>query len=86
MSGPTVSQALRDRFESIRQTEIGRLDKKLRGLSDVDRRSLEAITTHIVRAIVSIPERALAEDAPRPALEALVQLFALDTEPPAARP
>lgn len=86
MSGPTVSQALRDRFESIRQMEIGRLNKKLRGLSDVDRRSLEAITTDIVRAIVSIPERALAEDAPQPALEALVQLFALDTGPPAACP
>jgi glutamyl-tRNA reductase len=86
MSGPTVSQALRDRFESIRQMEITRLNKKLRRLSDADRRSLEAITTEVVRAIISVPERALADDTPQPALEALVRLFALDAELPAAGP
>jgi glutamyl-tRNA reductase len=86
MSGPIVGQALRDRFESIRQMEIARLDKKLRGFSDVDRRSLEAITSEIVRAIVSGPERALAADAEAPTLEALVRLFALDIAPPAPRP
>src|SRR5204863_5493758 len=75
MSGHTVSQALRDRFEAIRQMEIERLNKKLRGLSDMDRRSLEAITSEIVRAIVSAPERALAVDAPKPALDAAVHLF-----------
>jgi glutamyl-tRNA reductase len=84
MSGPTVSQALRDRFESIRQMEIGRLNKKLRGLSDGDRRSLEAITTEIVHAIASLPDRLLTDDAPQPALEALVHLFALDFDAPAA--
>jgi glutamyl-tRNA reductase len=78
MSGPTVSQALHERFEAIRQREIERLNKKLRGLSDDDRRSLEAITCEIVRAIASVPARALADDAPEPALEALVHLFALD--------
>ena len=82
MSGSTVSQALRDRFESIRQTEIERLNKKLRGLSDVDRRSLEAITSEIVLAIASVPEQALTDDAPRTALEALVRLFALDVDSP----
>ena len=84
MSGTTVSQALRDRFESIRQTEIGRLNKKLRGLSDVDRLSLEAITTEIVLAIASVPERALTDDAPQPALEALIRLFALEIDARAA--
>jgi hypothetical protein len=84
MSGMTVSQALRDRFESIRQTEIGRLDKKLRGLSDVDRLSLEAITTEIVLAIASVPERALTDDVPQPALEALIRLFALEIDARAA--
>lgn len=82
MSGSTVSQALRDRFESIRQTEIERLNKKLRGLSDVDRRSLEAITCEIVLAIASVPERALTDEAPHTALEALVHLFALDVDAP----
>jgi glutamyl-tRNA reductase len=82
MSGSTVSQALRDRFESIRQTEIERLNKKLRGLSDMDRRSLEAITSEIVLAIASVPERALTDQAPHTALEALVRLFALDVDSP----
>jgi glutamyl-tRNA reductase len=78
MSGSTVSQALRHRFETIRQTEIERLNKKLRGLSDVDRRHLEAITSEIVLAIASVPERVLTNDVPQPALEALVRVFALD--------
>ena len=79
MSGSKVTNALRDRFETIRQHEIKRLDKKLRGLSADDRRSLEAITAEIVHAIVNVPARALADDAPEPALEALVHLFALDS-------
>ena len=78
MSGSIVSQALRHRFETIRQNEIERLNKKLRGLSDIDRGHLEAITSEIVLAIASVPERALTDDAPQPALEALVHLFALD--------
>jgi len=79
MSGSVVASALRDRFETIRQHEIKRLDKKLRGLSDDDRQSLEAITAEIVHAIVSVPARALADHAPEPALEALVRIFALDS-------
>jgi len=81
MNGLTVSQALRHRFDSIRQTEIERLSKKLRGLSAADRQSLESITADIIRAIASVPERALAEHAPQPALDALVRLFALDAGP-----
>jgi glutamyl-tRNA reductase len=78
MCGSVVTDALRNRFETIRQHEIKRLDKKLRGLSDVDRQSLEAITAEIVHAIVSVPARALAADPPEPTLEALVRLFGLD--------
>jgi hypothetical protein len=74
----TVSQALRKRFERIRRAEIERLNRKLRGLSDANRRSLETITREIVQAICRVPERALAEDANEPALEALVRLFAVD--------
>ena len=78
MSGSTVSRALRKRFDSIRQAEIARLDKKLRGLTDDERRSVEAITAEIVEAIACVPERALAAESPQPALAALVHLFALE--------
>ena len=80
MSGSTVSQALRDRFESIRRREIDRLHKKLRGLSDAERQSLDAITAHVVAALASLPERMLADEGETPALEALVRVFALDGE------
>lgn len=78
MSGGVVSQALRDRFESIRQSEVERLEKKLRGLSDDDRRVVESVTAEVVRAIAGIPARVLAEEIPAPSLEAVVRLFALE--------
>lgn len=78
MSGGVVSQALRDRFESIRQSEVERLEKKLRGLSDADRRVVESVTAEVVRAIAGIPAQMLAEEVPEPALEAVVRLFALE--------
>ena len=77
MSGPIVSQALRERFEAIRRAEIERLTKKLRGLTDDERRSIEAITVDVIHAIASLPERVLVGDASRPAAEALVRLFSL---------
>lgn len=78
MSGRTVSRALRQRFEAIRRSELARLDKKLRSLTDDDRRSVEAITADIIHAIACVPDLALASDVPPPSLEALVRLFALD--------
>lgn len=78
MSGPTVSRALRTRFDRIRRAELERLDKKLRGLTDADRRSVEAITADIIQAIARVPERALAADTPPVALDAVVRLFDLD--------
>jgi glutamyl-tRNA reductase len=77
MSGPTVSLAMRERFESIRRAELDRLSrKKLRGLTDDQRQSVEAITTAITRAIVRLAEHGLSE-APQPAVDAVAQLFAL---------
>ncbi len=78
MSGGTVGQALRDRFERIRQAEVERLEKKLRGLSDDQRQIVEAITADVVQAIVGAPVRALTQEAHRPSLDAVVRLFALD--------
>ena len=78
MSGGIVGQALQDRFESIRQAEVDRLEKKLRGLSEDARRIVEAITADVVRAIARVPARALSDEVPVPALEAVVRLFALE--------
>ena len=77
MSGGVVSRALRDRFERIRQSEVERLEKKLRGLSDDERQVVESVTAEVVQAIAGVPARAL-EEVPEPALEAVVRLFALE--------
>jgi glutamyl-tRNA reductase len=81
MSGTTVGRALKDRFDAIRLTEIERLEKKLRGLSDDERRSAEAIIRDVVHAIARVPEEALTDDTPAHALQALVQLFDLYSDP-----
>jgi hypothetical protein len=81
MSGTTVSGALRRRFDTIRRSEVERLDKKLRGLTDADRRSAEAIIADIVIAIASVPERTLSDATPAPTLQALVRLFDLTSDP-----
>lgn len=80
MSGTSVRRALRNRFDSIRQTEIERLNKKLRGLSDAERRAAEAIIHQVVHAIASVPEQALSDDTPAPALRAVVDLFDLHSD------
>jgi glutamyl-tRNA reductase len=77
MSGSCASRALRDRFETIRRAEIERLTKKLRGLSDDERRSVEAITEDVIHALVRVPERVLAAESSEPAARALVRLFGL---------
>jgi glutamyl-tRNA reductase len=74
-----VSRALRARFETIRQSELARLEKKLRGLTEHQRASVEAITAEVIQAITRVPERAIDDNTPTPALEALVQLFALES-------
>lgn len=75
-----VGRALRARFETIRQSELVRLDKKLRGLTDDERRSVEAITAEVIHAIACVPERAIDDDTPPRALEALIELFGLRAE------
>jgi glutamyl-tRNA reductase len=77
MSGSCASRALRERFETIRRAEIERLTKKLRGLSDDERRSVEAITVDVIHALVRVPERVLAAESSEPAARALVRLFGL---------
>ena len=78
MSGSTASQALHDRFDAIRRTELERLKRKLGGLTEADRQSIHQITTDVVDALARGPERALAHDPPSMAIEAVVRLFALD--------
>jgi glutamyl-tRNA reductase len=80
MSGLTVGRALRKHFDAVRRAEIARLDKKLRGLSDDERRSVEAITADVIEAIACVPARALAADSQQPALAAIVRLFALEQD------
>ena len=77
MSGPTVKRVLRNHFETIRRAELDRLERKIRGLSDDQRRSVDAITVEIIHAIVRVPESNLTDDVPQAAVDALVQLFAL---------
>jgi len=81
MSGTTVGRALRNRFQSIRRSELERLDKKLRGFTDAERRSAETIIADVVDAIASVPERSLSDRAPAHSLEALVHLFDLRSDP-----
>jgi glutamyl-tRNA reductase len=80
MSGIVVGRALRNRFESIRQNELERLAKKMRGLPDDQRQSVEDITVDVVQAFARGAERALATDTPASTLDALVRLFALESE------
>jgi hypothetical protein len=77
MSGPSVSLAMRDRFEEIRRAELERLSrKKLRGLTAAQRASVDAITADVTRAILTMAERGLST-ASQPAVEAVARLFEL---------
>lgn len=78
MSGATARKALRRRFDAIRRAELERLQKKLRGLSEADRRSAEAIIADVVQAIARVPDQAPSDDVP--ALLALVHLFDLEAD------
>lgn len=78
MSGATASRALHERFETIRRAELERLKKKLGGLTEEDRRSVDQITADIVHALARGPRQALDGDAPSATIEAVVRLFALD--------
>jgi len=77
MSGTGVSRALRDRFEVIRRSEIERLQKKMRSLTDDERRLIDAVTADVVHAIARVPERTVKGDAPQTAIDAVFKLFQL---------
>ena len=48
-----VSQALRDKFESVARAELQRMKKKTAALSDTERAQLEAISVHVVQALAA---------------------------------
>ena len=48
-----VSQALRDRFESVARAELQRMKKKTAALSEAERAQLEAISVHVVQALAA---------------------------------
>jgi glutamyl-tRNA reductase len=77
MSSGMVGEALRARFDAVRRSELDRLSRKLSGLSDTDRESVEAIVAHVVDALVRVPSQGLADAPPPEALRAIVHLFDL---------
>ena len=78
MSGATASQALHDRFETIRRAELERLKRKLGGLTEADRQFVHQITANVIHALARGPEQALVENAPPSTIEAVIHLFALN--------
>jgi glutamyl-tRNA reductase len=77
MSSGMVREALRERFDAVRRSEIDRLRRKLVGLSDTERESVESIVAHVVDALARVPAQSLVEAAPPEALRAIVHLFEL---------
>jgi glutamyl-tRNA reductase len=89
--GLTASPAitsLRARAETIRQSELARLDGQWEGLSEADRERIEALTKGIVNKLLHEPTvrvRAAAEDGDGDALrhlESLRHLFGLEAPQP----
>jgi len=84
LSAAPAITSLRERAESIRQGELARLDGQWEGLSDADRRRVEALTKGIVNKLLHEPTvrvRAAAEDGDGDALrhlESLRHLFGLE--------
>ena len=56
-----VSQALRDRFESVARNELQRLKKKTSALSETERAELETISVHVARALAAQFEQGIDE-------------------------
>ena len=76
-----VITALRERFEDIRQTELVRLKRKLRGLSDAELEEIDAATRSIVNKICHHPMTRIKDYAASPdppvKLEAVCELFGI---------
>jgi glutamyl-tRNA reductase len=81
---PTIV-ALRQRFESIRKSELERLDPKLAGLSPEARERVDEVTRLILEKLLLHPTEQLknADDAQTVTqyAEALTRLFALENDP-----
>ena len=75
MSGERAAQALGDRFEAIRRSELARLRKKLSALSAEERAQVDAITAQVVQALAAAPQRALACDESPLLVRTVVDLF-----------
>jgi glutamyl-tRNA reductase len=83
---PTVV-ALRDRFETIRQSELARLEPKLAGLPPEARARVDEITQLLVQKLLLTPTeqlKAVRDDSLISSYsDALNRLFALEADPPA---
>jgi glutamyl-tRNA reductase len=75
-------EALHERGEEVRAAEIRRLASRLAGLSETDRRAVDAATRRIVRRLLHDPVTRLKDLAGRglddPHAQALAELFGLD--------
>jgi hypothetical protein len=78
MSGATATDLLRNRFDEIREAELSRLSKKLRGLAPDHRLDVEAIAADVIRAIALVPERAIQTGVAQEDVDALARLFSLE--------
>ena len=77
---PTIS-ALKDRAEAIRQEEVSKTLGRLRGMSDDERRRIDAMTRAIVKKILHNPLVYLKEDGNTNGYaQAVQELFALRVE------
>lgn len=70
-----AARALRERFESIRQTELVRLRKKVSTLNDDEQAEVDAITLDIVQAIAAGPARVLADEPSPELVRTVIDLF-----------
>jgi glutamyl-tRNA reductase len=77
MNGPTTAEALAGRFRAIRESELARLKKKLRDLTEDDRKSVEAIAAQVTDAIAQVPQRALQVGVSQQAVDVLIRVFEL---------
>ena len=75
-------EALHERGEEVRAAEIRRLASRLAGVSEADRRAVDAATRRIVRRLLHDPVTRLKDLAGRglddPHAQALAELFGLD--------
>lgn len=75
MSGELAARALEAQFESIRRSEFSRLQKKVSALSPEHVAEVDAITAHVVHALLRCPAEALARDAGPSLVKAALELF-----------